>query len=246
MFKSKTLFLLLIVPFFSFSLPAFSTEEAEGEYKKIMELWISGEKSYRLVLDALADLEKRLDRLTANSTEFYWKARTLLAAGQISYYHDRKEGSIEILEKSRGFAVRAIDSGAGSDAWRILSEAGSYIMIQKGVGYIIANSADIQEQAERCLEMDRGNVRAGLIVAQGLVNAPALFGGNKKKGISDLEELNRRFGLSVEDQFFLALALGENYENVRKKDEAGYVYQNLADRYPGNTIIQEKLHSLID
>jgi hypothetical protein len=244
MYKMKLRLLSLLMAFLSLSAFSLSADEAEREYLHLMERWIRGEENDTLILNGFSNLENKLDNLVPSNNRFYWKSRVLLITGQIHFYEGREDDSLETLEKSREWAFRSIESGGGSDSWRILSEAGSYIMIQKGVGYIIANSADIQEQAERSLELDGANARAGLIVAQGLVNAPALFGGNKKKGIADLEALNRRSGLSMEDRFFLSLALAENYENVRKKEEARSIYTRLAGQYPGNSIVREKLSDL--
>ena len=62
-------------------------------------------------------------------------------------------------------------------------------MLQKGLPYIIQNSGKINDYALKSLEIDSMNSKAHIIVAAGLINAPPIFGGDIKKGISILKNL---------------------------------------------------------
>jgi len=241
-FRSYVLFVSFF--FFSAGLPAFSTGEAERLYNEIMLSWIEGEKNDFQTFSRFRDLESELENLADPVMEHYWLARVNLAVGQIRFYREEEVLSLTALEKSRDLARRAAEGGVGADALRIQSDAGSFIMVQKGVGYIIANSGEVRDLAEESLSLDEGNVRAALIVAQGLINAPAIFGGNKRKGMTDLLALSRRPGLSPEDYFFLLMGLAEVYEGEKETDEALEIYKRLLLRYPENPLVKNRIDSL--
>lgn len=228
----------------SLSLFAFTAEEARREYDKVMLAWIDGSRNDFQILSDLGNLESDIAAITDSAERQYWTARVNLAIGQIRFYREEEKLSLDALEKSREEARLAAEGGAGADAWRIQADAGSFIMIQKGVGYIIANSGKVQDQAEKALEMDNSNVRASLIVAQGLINAPAIFGGNKRKGFAEMEALTRKPGLDPEDRFFILMGMGEIYENEKEEDKALAFYRKILDDYPENRLVAKKLTGL--
>jgi len=238
--------LALLVSFLlsSMALSALSDGEAESRYDEIMLSWIRGEKNDLQTFSRFRSLESELDNLADPLMKSYWLARVNLAVGQIRFYREEEKLSLAALEKSRELARRAAEGGIGADALRIQSDAGSFIMVQKGVGYIIANSGEVRDLAAESLALDEGNVRAALIVAQGLINAPAIFGGNKRKGMADLAALGRRPDLSPEDTFFLLMGLGEVYEGEKEIEEALETYNRLLSRYPENSLVKNRIDRL--
>lgn len=213
----------------------------QEDYENVFLSWIEGNSGSAPVLARLEELYRDAENISSLPDRLYRQARISLALGQLYYFEEKGEQSLPWLEKSRSLAEELIGRDSRADAWRIMSDAGSFLMIQKGVGYIISNSPKVQEQAEKALEIDGTNARAGLIIAQGLMNAPALFGGDKKKGISDMEALSRRSDLNGEDRFYILMALAEAYDKARKKDLARDTYRQIVELYPGNPLALKRL-----
>ncbi|MBI9097922.1 MAG: hypothetical protein JEY91_05570 [Spirochaetaceae bacterium] len=219
-------------------------QKISQDYVQIVNLWINAEDSYGITLQKVADIDRTLDQLPDSLDKFYWKSRTALLRGQIWFFQEEKKKSIRELEKSQELAKISLDYENYSEGWRLISDAGSFIMLQKGVGYIISHSSDVQKQAEKALELDSTNARAALIVAQGLMNAPRLFGGNKEKGIEMLIDLSRSDNLSDEDRYFILSALGDAFVAIGRTDDAIRNYRMMLSLYPGSTFIQGKLENL--
>ena len=219
-------------------------QKISQDYVQFVNLWINEEDSYEVTLQKVADIDRTLDQLPDSLDKFYWKSRTALLRGQIWFFQEEKKKSIRELEKSQELAKISLDFENYSEGWRLISDAGSFIMLQKGLGYIISHSSDVQKQAEKALELDSTNARAALIVAQGLMNAPKLFGGNKEKGIEMLMNLSRRNNLSNEDRYFILSALGDAFVAIERTDDAIRNYRMMLSLYPGSTYIQEKLEDL--
>lgn len=164
--------------------------------------------------------------------------------GQAWLNLENKEKSLEYLELSQEQAAKSLEIKETSEGWRLLADTGSFIMLQKGVAYIIQNSGKVQENALKALELDKSNARAALVDAQGLVNAPRIFGGNKKKGLEILTDLTNRTGLSKEDAFYMKIALGEALISNKNKELAKDILLDALKLYPNNKRANELLDSL--
>lgn len=217
----------------------------QEDYEKVFLTWIKGEAASETVLYELEVLYNRSETISAPAERLYRQARISLILGQLNYFTERGDQSLVWLEKSRTLAERLTEMENRADDWRILSDAGSFLMIQKRLGYIIANSPKVQKQAEQALSLDSTNARASLIVAQGLMNAPPIFGGDKKKGVEEMEKLSRRNELSDEDRFYILMALAEAYGKVKNKDLEINTYQRILELYPGNELAVEKYKDLL-
>lgn len=178
------------------------------------------------------------------STDLLELSKLYLNIGQAYYYLGDKDNSIKFLEKSKELAQDSLKERETSEGWRLVSDCGSYIMLQKGVSYIIKNSAKVQEQAVRALEIDGSNSRASLIDAQGLINAPKIFGGNKKKGIEILEIQSRRDDLNREDSFYIEMALAQAYKGSKNKEQALKAINRALKIFPGNEEAKKVLSQL--
>lgn len=205
MLKKRILLLLVLVS--SFGLSAF--ENVEESYNRIFAQWVERRSDPSSTIEKMKDLLQELSRKNDTFEKLYWQAKIHLAMGQIFFYNEQEKESLTYLEASIEIGGKALEKRDDSDAWRILSEAGSFIMIQKGLPYIIANSGRINDQAQKAYDLDPTNVRAALILAQGLINAPALFGGNKRKGRSWVDDLSKERNLSFEDRYFVNLTMEE-------------------------------------
>lgn len=221
-----------------------SIDEVIDRYESSYLNWITGDWDDDRTILSLQALNPLLEAQRDNREKFYWQSRILLAIGTIYFQDGKSDLSLAALEASRDLAERALEMDNFSEGWRIFSDAGSFIMLQKGVGYIIANSSKVQEDAEKALDLNPDNARASLIVAQGLVNAPRLFGGNKKKGLEVLESLLKRRDLDREDSYFIEMALGDAYETAGKEDMARKTFESVLNTYPRNGWAQKRLEDL--
>lgn len=185
-----------------------------------------------------------IQRLETTATTIKEKTIINLYVG-LGYFEDEnKKQSLKALEEGLKNSEIALQSNNESETWRIDAELRSYTMLQKGISYIIKNSQTVSDNAQKALDLDPKNARASLIVAQGLINAPALFGGDIKKGIKILEELTKRANLKKEDIFFIYTSLSGAYEKNKKKDLAVTAIENALKIYPNNKKAIETLGSL--
>lgn len=160
------------------------------------------------------------------------------------YRLNNKDESIKNLEIARKYAQKSLDLKETAEGWRLLADNGSYIMIQKGITYIIRNSGKVHNQALKALELDNNNPRAALINAQGLINTPKALGGNKKEGISILQELATRKDLSNEDLFYINIALTQALKSIKEIESAKSVIKKALRIYPNNTHANDLLKTL--
>ena len=232
--------------FIAIVFPAYSEIERDlsDSFENAVMSWINEEMTEERTIVELNMLDSKLNQLINEKDMLYWKAKTALLRGQILFQLEQPEESIIELEKSKVLAMDAMEFEETDDLWRIISDAGSIIMLQKGVGYIIANSGKVQEQAEKALEMNPDNARAGLIVAQGLMNAPALFGGNKRKGLEQLQMLSKRTDLSEEDRYFIMMSLSDAYILMKKNNDAIRNYRMILAFYPGNGLALSRMNDI--
>lgn len=242
--KIITIFLINFL-FLPLVLSADVFEETKNSYDRNIRQWINEEKTDEIFLRDLSALENDLESSRQSKNKYYWLSTIKLMIGFVHFINEDVDESLLFLEDAKELAEESLKSGGFSDGWRVLSEAGSYIMLQKGVGYIIANSGKVQEQAEKSLELDPLNSRAALIVAQGMLNAPAIFGGNKKKGIEQLESLSMRNSLSFEDRYFIMMALSDAYINLKRNNDAIRNYRMMLSIYPDNSYIKKKMEELL-
>ena len=205
---------------------------AEG-YHGLVDSWINGEIESEALMDEIGILEDTLARAGSTWDNLYWLARIALIRGQIHYERGDKEASLLELDKSHVLIRESISVQDHSDSWRIMSEASSLIMVQKGFAFIILNFSKSRKQAERSLELDPRNARAHLIIAQFLTNAPRIAGGNLKKGIAVLRDQASRNDLISEDEFLLLLTLSEALQKSKQTDEAASARQEALGIFPG-------------
>jgi tetratricopeptide (TPR) repeat protein len=204
-----------------------------------------------------------LDRLLSVQASDKVTSEMLLIKGSASLWKGRIALALDDEDDAESLLLSAIeaaemlreDDGSGEEtilmsSYLLEAEARAELMLFKGVAVIIKNGPLVQELAEKTLEIDPLNPEALVIYAQGRINAPRLFGGNKKEGIRVLEDLwLRRPGgrgepeMTVPQAYRVAVSLGETM--VESDSEA-------ADRYfrsalilaPGSPRAREGLESL--
>jgi hypothetical protein len=241
MIKKMIIILLIVI---APQLYAAEPGNLSGEYHELIDSWLNDEIESDHVSSEINLLEAELLKKSETWENLYWLARISLIQGQIHYENKEKELSLEALDRSQKFLNQSLAIHEHSDSWRIMSEVSSLIMIQKGFIYIIFNFSKSQDQAKASLELDPNNTRASLTIAQFLINAPGIAGGNLKKGIKLLEEQSLRKDLIDEDQFFIFLTLSEALAKKKRNEEAAVARQKALDIYPnykkGQTVTIEE------
>jgi len=231
--------LLLTVPLLIAEEPAgFS-----GAFHAPLDAWINGEIDSDALIDEMSGLEAILEREDESWENLYWRSRITLVRGRIHYEREDEQSSLIELKRTQELAQKSIDVQDNSESWRVMSEASSLIMLQRGIGYIILNSSKGQNQYRRSLELDPDNARASLLHAQFLCNAPGIFGGDLEQGIEVLRDLSIRTDLIDEDRFYISLALSEALQENQQIDEAIVACRKAISVYPGN---QEGQSLLVD
>lgn len=209
-----------------------------NELEKKVDLWFNNNLSNSDVIDFL-DLNLENETLST-----YEKSLFYLYKGQVLFLEKNKKESILSLEKAITEIELALSKENKSDYWRVMSEAESYIMLQKGVTYIIKNSKNVDAHAKKALELNPNNIKASIIVSGGLINAPSIFGGDIDKGIDLLLLSTKQESITKEENFNVLISLSTAYENKKDKDKAIEFCFNALKIYPNNIQAREKLRSL--
>ncbi len=228
----------LVIFLFLFILgPAAAEVTWQGELEEAEVHFINGRyEASEAVLNRLSarTAESEADAALRDGLVSLWKGRIALARD------DEKSAEVLLLgAAAAGEALRNDDGFAQgpflSKAFLLEAEARAEVMLFKGVSFIIKNGSLVQELAEETLSLDPDNPEALVIYAQGRINAPRLFGGNKREGIQILEELwNRRPGgpagleISVPQAYRAAISLGETLSESDPPEAARYFRAALA------------------
>jgi tetratricopeptide (TPR) repeat protein len=213
-------------------------------FQEPFDRWMNGELATESLLQEMIRLYDVLADQPQSWENLYWQTRTAYVRGRIHYERGEKELSIAELERSERLAEASIRLRDNSDSWRMLAEATSLMMAQRGFGFTILNFTKGQDRARRALELDPGNARALHIVALFLCNAPALAGGNTEEGLEILQTQARRTDLTDEDRFMILLTLGEILHREGRTDDALAVCRQALEIFPGNRRGQDFLQTL--
>ena len=241
--KSKTIMLslILIINSLIFAQEAMDyTDFLQNPF----DLWLNNEMSSEYLIEKMDALEVSLDKESPNWKTKYWQAKAALIKGQILFETGQKKLSLSELERSQSLSMESIAKKDNSDSWRLMADAGSYIMLQKGMFYIMGNSSKVQDQAEMALELDPLNARASLIIAQYLTNAPKIAGGNITEGIEIFENLTKRYDLIDEDSFYIFMGLSEAMKKNDQIDESIRACRMALSYFPENEYGKDHLASL--
>lgn len=238
----KKILLILISILILMPLQALTTKDLYTTMTPIIDSWLDYDISNKEFVKQIRNMEINNDK--NSDIHYYQKALLDLYRGQAYFYEKESDKSVKLLEKAIVNAEKAISIDEKSDYWRVIADCQSFIMLQKGMSYIIKNSKFVSQNAEKALKIDIKNSKASLILAQGLVNAPSLFGGDIKRGIRILEDLSNLNGTSREEKFNILRSLSMAYEKKKEIEKAIKVSRDALNIYPGNGAAKEYLTSL--
>jgi len=190
--------------------------------------------SYSDFLQKSKELSIKLQNISDSKLIFYWKSKIVNLQGIQAYRQNKKQEADVLFTESAKLAESANKIGEFSEGYGMMSEAKTQLMLLRGVLYIIQEGANTEALADKALSLDATNVRALIIKAYGRINAPAIFGGDPKKGIALLNTFISKSDLSKSEAFLLhyGIALGQIKLGESKSARASIL--KALEIYPNN------------
>ena len=121
-----------------------------------------------------------------------------------------------------------------ADGYAWIAQARSRLMLVKGIGYVIRSAPTLERFARRALDIEPNHVTALLVLAQGKLNAPRIFGGDVGLAISLLMRALETRELERGERFLAHLNLGEAYRKDKSREEAVHHASRALELYPHN------------
>jgi hypothetical protein len=151
--------------------------------------------------------------------------------------------AVENFEKSLEHAELAMMGEPFSDGYRLLADTYTHLMKHRGVVFQLSNGMKIRHYAELAIEMDSGNDKARISLALFLFNAPVIAGGDPRKSIEMLNEIDDKQDLHPIDRYstFIWLAIGYSEEDNESLSQ--YYLTKALEMYPRNLWIDDLLKS---
>lgn len=226
--------LLLQFVFITIILNANSLDQLQKQYDLRLDQWLNSSVEPKMQLSNLEELEKEFTNANDSWQIDNLNSKTHLLKAQIYQKLKEKKKSLLMLEEALNYGEEANLKKESSDTWRVMSEISSIYMVQKGIFYIMSNFSKPTDMAAKALEIDPTNIRAKLIEAQFLCNAPGIAGGNFDEGIKILLELDVIKSKSKVDSYVILYSLADiMFIKKRYKEADSYITRAL-EVYPGN------------
>ncbi|MDC7240294.1 MAG: hypothetical protein PQJ50_08035 [Spirochaetales bacterium] len=148
---------------------------------------------------------------------------------------DLERGDEASMAFQQGIEVCRKEFESEGDLFYLVQEAllkSQWMMLQK-TSVLIRTGSEIRKTSERALDEDPGNFTARLLSAQGLINAPPLFGGNPVEAVEILEDT---IPLAEDEYelFTLYLSLADARRKKKAWDEAGQWVRRALALFPEN------------
>lgn len=242
--KRNMIVLIMLLLGATVNVGAVELSDFKMEFQSVVDGWANGDMDSESLVDIIPSWEGRVNLSLPRWEQLYWQARFALLRGQVYFEQENKRKSISELEICLSLAEESATIEAFSDSWRIMSEASSLLMLQKGMFYIIANFSTGQDQAKTALSIDPENARASLVIAQFLCNAPSIAGGDMDDGIQILSKLSIRTDLIDEDLFYVLLTLSQSQYKNKQVDDALVSCRRAMEIFPGNETARQLLLEL--
>ena len=238
--------LFLIFPLFILMSTTFSFTQGLDqveEYKSLNDEFLNNSSSGQEILNQLSMIENGLSPTPTSFGNQYLLSQIHLLQGYIYFDISDTEASVDALKNAQNSAQKAIELKNDADCWRIKAEAGTMIMLQLGLPYIIANAGTVQEQTDMAINLDKNNLRALVLSASGLINKPFIFGGNVNEGVKKLERINLSDS-SKSNRFYVLYNLSIAYKKQGNSDKAETTCKKALLLYPQNKAALELLKKL--
>ncbi len=170
-----------------------------------------------------------IDRFLILARIEYLLARSWNEAG------DKKKAMLH-FEAAMDNALLSMTSGEHPAGVMALTKPLSELCLLKNMGFLIANGPKISRNAKKILDMDAGHPGALIILANAKAYPPAIFGGNPKEAIEEMEALlkAREEGFEKDDLFDIRTCVATALLKLGREDEARFWFEAALELYPGN------------
>ena len=172
-------------------------------------------------------------KLQASEMPLYWQTRRAHLEGLIAARRGDNEVAEELFNRMRRMAeeIAVADPAVGL---ALQSEARSRLMLIRGIAYAIRNAPRTERLARASLEVDPTNTFALLVLAQGKINAPRLFGGDVDFGIEKLSEVSTNRDIEKAVLFRCLYGLSQAWQRKKDLSRAKQFVDAALDLYPEN------------
>jgi tetratricopeptide (TPR) repeat protein len=177
------------------------------------------------------------EKTLSGTAQFVVLSRCEYMMGRAYQYEERKDEAAARYEEGIRWAEKALDAGAGAEAWQMLAENISQSCAVKSVSYAMANGLKVEKYAKNALELDARNAAALYMVAARWVFAPAPFH-NYKRGIQMMEDIISGGDMQRDDSFNVYSAIGYAYYQQKKFTEARPWFLKSLEVYPTNKYVR--------
>ncbi|MDR2434228.1 MAG: hypothetical protein LBD47_06645 [Treponema sp.] len=191
----------------------------------------------KLGADDIAPLFRRTEdharESLSGATLYVTLSRCEYMMGRAYQYEERKEEAAARYEEGMNWAEKALEEGAGADAWQMLAENLSQACAVRPASYAMANGLKVGKYAKNALALNSRNAAAQYLIAARWVFAPAPFH-NYRKGIEMMTAILTEGNMEKDDRFNVCLAIGYAYTQQKKNEEARPWLQKALEVYPSN------------
>jgi tetratricopeptide (TPR) repeat protein len=194
-----------------------------------------------LSADELVDLYRNTktaaEKTLSGAAQFVTLSRCEYMMGRAYQYEERKDEAAARYADGITWAEKALDAGAGAEAWQMLAENISQSCAVRSVSYAMANGLKVERYAKNALELEPRNAAALYMVAARWVYGPAPFN-NYKKGIQMMEDIITSGDMQRDDEFNVYSAIGYAYFQQKKFTEARPWFLKSLEVYPTNKYVR--------
>jgi len=147
-----------------------------------------------------------------------------------------KKKAILHFEAAMNNAQLSMESGEHPAGVMALTKPLSELCLLKNMGFLIANGPKIAQNAKKVLAAEPGHPGALSILAGAKAYPPAIFGGNPKEAIEQMEALlkARDEGFEKDDLFDIRTCVATALMKLDREDEARFWFEAALELYPGN------------
>lgn len=177
------------------------------------------------------------------------EAELALALARAEYYAarawketDNKAKAIPRYEAAIAQARAALAAGETAARVVALMKPLSELCLLKDMAFLVANGPKVGQYARRALALEPGCPAALIALAAAKAYPPAIFGGNPKEALAEMEALlAARADLAKDELFDLRACAGTACEKLGRKAEAAAWFRQALELYPGNAFAREQL-----